>query len=121
MKAIICRELGSPHVLRLEELASQNLLANEVRIQIRAAAINFPDILMVAGKYQHKPSLPFVPGFEVAGEIVETMQDCVAFKVGDRVMATMRTGGYAEECVVPTDAVRHIPTPFDFPRLPRSK
>ena len=116
MKAIICRELGSPNVLRLEELSSQNLVAHEVRIQIRAAAINFPDILMVAGKYQHKPSLPFVPGFEVAGEIVETMQDCIAFKVGDRVMATMRTGGYAEECVVPTDAVRHIPTPFDFPQ-----
>ena len=70
MKAIICRELGAPSVLRLEERPIQNLSTDGVRIRVRAAGINFPDILMVAGKYQHKPALPFVPGFEIYGEVV---------------------------------------------------
>mgnify|MGYP001320862245 FL=1 len=114
MKAIICRNLGAPSVLRLEEHPTQHLSTDDIRIQVRAAGINFPDILMVAGKYQHNPPLPFVPGFEVAGEIIETGESCVSFKVGERVMATMRTGGYAEECVVKTAAVRHMPAPFNF-------
>ena len=114
MKAIICRELGAPSVLRLEERPIQNLSTDGVRIRVRAAGINFPDILMVAGKYQHKPALPFVPGCEISGEVVETGPECVAFKSGDRVMASMRTGGYAEECVIASEAVRHMPIPFDF-------
>ena len=114
MKAILCRELGTPSVLRLEERPTQILSTGDVRIRVRAAGINFPDILMVAGKYQHKPALPFVPGFEISGEVVETGPGCVSFKAGDKVMASMRTGGYAEECVVTGGAVRHMPTPFDF-------
>ena len=114
MKAIICRSLGAPSILRLEEQPIQNISADDVRIKVRAAGINFPDILMVAGTYQHKPSLPFVPGFEIAGEIIEIGENCSAFKVGERVLASMRTGGYAEECVVNVTAIQHMPTSFNF-------
>ena len=114
MKAIICRKLGPPSVLRLEEQPTQHISADDIRIRVRAAGVNFPDILMVAGTYQHKPSLPFVPGFEIAGEIMEIGNNCTSLQLGERVMASMRTGGYAEECTVKLTAIQHMPTSFDF-------
>ncbi len=114
MKAMVCRNLGAPTSLRHVEWPTQSLLRGCVRIKTRAAGINFPDILMVAGKYQHKPPLPFIPGFEVSGKIIEVSEGCEEFKVGDSVMASMRSGGYAEECIAPTSAVHKLPTGFDF-------
>ena len=70
-KAVVCRELGPPENLRLETFASVPLAPGQVRIAIRAAGINFPDILMAAGEYQLKPPLPFTPGVEAAGDVVE--------------------------------------------------
>ena len=95
MKAIVCRRLGPPSVLRLEQIARPALAANQVRVRLRASAINFPDILMVAGGYQHKPPLPFVPGFEAAGEIIELGAEVADRALGDRVIVRLRTGGYA--------------------------
>ena len=66
MRAVVCRELGPPECLRLETFPAKPLGAGEVRVAIRAAGINFPDILMVAGEYQLKPDLPFTPGVEAA-------------------------------------------------------
>ncbi len=86
------RELGGPDSLRFEDFEPTELLNGDVRIAVRAAAINFPDVLMIAGTYQVKPELPFVPGVEVSGEVVAAPAGS-RFKPGDRVMAMIETGG----------------------------
>ena len=70
-KAVVCRELGQPETLRIEESASLPLQPGQLRVRIRAAGINFPDILMAAGEYQLKPELPFTPGMEAAGDLAD--------------------------------------------------
>lgn len=113
-KAIICRELGPPEMLRLEEFASQPLRAGQVRVRLRAAGINFPDILMAAGDYQLKPELPFTPGMEAAGDVSEIASDVVGMAVGDRVIVKLRFGGYAEEVVVSPAQLTPLPSTFDY-------
>ncbi|MBT3334632.1 MAG: alcohol dehydrogenase catalytic domain-containing protein, partial [Rhodospirillaceae bacterium] len=71
MRAIVCRELGPLSVLNLEDLPEPDLGPGQVRIKVNATGINFPDILTVEGVYQHKPPLPFIAGFETAGEVIE--------------------------------------------------
>jgi NADPH:quinone reductase len=90
-KAVVCRELGPPESLRLETFASAPLAPGQVRVAIRAAGINFPDILMAAGEYQLKPPLPFTPGVEAAGDVVE-VNAAEGVAVGDRVIVKMRHG-----------------------------
>src|SRR5271154_5008630 len=99
-KAVVCRELGPPERLRLESFASKPLAPGQVRVAIRAAGINFPDILMAAGEYQLKPELPFTPGVEAAGDVVEVNGAAKGVAVGDRVIVKLRHGGYADEAVV---------------------
>src|SRR5579872_3365021 len=84
-KQIVCRELGPPERLRLETFTSRKLAKGEVR----AAGINFPDILMVAGEYQLKPDLPFTPGVEAAGIVTEIADGAGGVKLGDRVIVRM--------------------------------
>src|ERR1041385_6543810 len=95
-KAVVCRELGPPEKLRLEHFASAPLPPGHVRVAIHAAGINFPDILMAAGEYQLKPELPFIPGVEAAGEVVEVERAVQGATVGDRVIVKLRHGDYAE-------------------------
>ena len=114
IKAIVCRRLGPPSVLRLEEVARPALAANYVRVRLRASAVNFPDLLMVAGAYQHKPPLPFVPGFEAAGEIIELGAEVTDRALGDRVIVRLMTGGYAEEAVAPAESLLPLPANFNF-------
>jgi NADPH2:quinone reductase len=85
-----------------------------VRIAVRAAGINFPDILMVAGQYQLKPELPFTPGVEAAGEVTEIGEGVADVAVGDRVMVKMRHGAYADEVVVAPSQLTPLPPNFDF-------
>lgn len=113
-KAVICRTLGPPTVLRTETIPEAPVGDGQLRIAVKAAGVNFPDILMVAGGHQHKPPLPFIPGLEVAGEIAEIGPAVTGFAVGDRVMASVRTGGYADQVVAPATAVWPLPQPFDF-------
>lgn len=113
-KAIVCRELGSPETLRLEEFPSQPLEPGQVRVRIRAAGINFPDILMAAGEYQLKPELPFTPGMEAAGDISEVAAGVTGFTPGDRVIVKLRFGGYAEEVVVMPSQLTPLPSTFDY-------
>src|SRR5262249_59818109 len=95
-KAVVCRELGPPGRLRLETFASKPLAPGQVRVAIRAAGINFPDILMAAGEYQLKPELPFTPGMEAAGDVIEVNgADGVA--VGDRGIVKLRPGRLNDE------------------------
>ena len=114
IKAIVCRRLGPPSVLRLEEVARPALAADQVRVRLHASAVNFPDLLMVAGGYQHKPPLPFVPGFEAAGEIIELGAEVADRALGDRVIVRLMTGGYAEEAVAPAASVLPLPANFSF-------
>ena len=115
MKAIRCREWGTPDVLRLEEAESASLKPHQVRIRVRAAGVNFADSLMVGGTYQVKPPFPFTPGLEAAGEIVETGSTVDGLQAGQRVLAVLRNGGgYAEEIVLDAAAVVPIPDAMDF-------
>src|SRR5258708_23837048 len=95
-KAVVCRELGPPESLRLETFPSAPLAPGQVRVAIRAAGINFPDVLMAAGEYQLKPELPFTPGMESAGDVVE-VNGAAGIAVGDRVIVKLRHGGYPPE------------------------
>ncbi len=112
-KAVVCRELGPPERLRLETFASSPLKPGEVRVAVRAAGINFPDILMAAGEYQLKPELPFTPGVEAAGEVVE-VDSVSGIAVGDRVIVKMRHGAYADEAVVTPSQLTPMPSTFDY-------
>jgi NADPH:quinone reductase len=113
MKAVVCRELGPPENLRLETFASKPLASGEVRIGVRAAGINFPDILMAAGEYQLKPELPFTPGVEATGVVTEIADGVSGIAVGDRVIVKMRHGAYAEEVVVKPSQLTRLPANFD--------
>ncbi|GLH80561.1 NADPH:quinone oxidoreductase [Bradyrhizobium sp. SSBR45G] len=113
-KIVMCRELGSPESLRLEEIPSVPLKAGEVRVAIRAAGINFPDVLMVAGEYQLKPPLPFTPGVEAAGDVVEADAAARGVVVGDKVIVKMRHGAYCSEAVVTPAQLTPMPSTFDY-------
>jgi len=113
-RAVVCRELGPPERLRLEYSASQPLREREVRVAIRAAGINFPDILMVAGEYQLKPELPFTPGVEAAGDVTEVGAAAQGAAVGDRVIVRMRHGAYTDEAVVAPSQLTPLPQNFDY-------
>jgi NADPH:quinone reductase len=113
-KAIVCRELGPPESLGLEEFTSVPLVQGQVRVAVRAAGINFPDILMVAGEYQLKPPLPFTPGVEAAGDVIEVDGAAHGFAVGDKVIIKLRHGGYTDEIVVTPSQLAALPSTFDY-------
>jgi NADPH2:quinone reductase len=100
--------------LRLRHLARAALSADGVRIAVKTAGLNLPDVLMIRGAYQHKPAIPFVPGLEVAGEVTELGTGVRGFTVGDAVMAQLRTGGYAEEAVADAARVQRLPDRFSL-------
>ncbi|HEY4834749.1 MAG TPA: NADPH:quinone oxidoreductase family protein [Bradyrhizobium sp.] len=112
-KAVICRELGPPERLRLETFVTAPLASGQVRVAIHAAGINFPDILMAAGEYQLKPELPFTPGVEAAGDVIE-VDGAPGIAVGDKVIVKMRHGAYADEAVVTPSQLAPLPSTFDY-------
>ena len=85
----------------------------EVLVRVRAASLNFPDLLMTQGKYQFKPEVPFTSGLEMAGEVVEADADS-GFAVGDPVMGGAKTGGFAEYIALPAYVLKPVPGAFDF-------
>ncbi len=99
MKAMICRQWGGPEDLRLEDVERPPLAAGQVRIAVRAAGVSFAATLVIAGKYQRKPPLPFAPGTEISGVVIEADPACRRLKVGDEVVAVLDWGGLAEEAV----------------------
>ena len=114
MKAVLCKAYGPPDSLVLEEAPSPKPDQGQVVITVKAAGVNFPDLLMIQNKYQFRPPLPFSPGGEVAGIVKELGAGVTNVKVGDRVIASTGFGGYAEETLAP--AARCIPFPrnMDF-------
>ena len=109
MRAVRCRGWGGTADLRIEEIDPPELTPGSVRIAVRAAGVNFADTLIIAGQYQTKPPLPFTPGFEVAGEVVACADDVTRVQPGDRVLAVVDWGGFAEDVVAPESAVHALP------------
>jgi NADPH2:quinone reductase len=114
MRAIQVRELGDPRALTVSEVAAPAPGAGEVAIAVHAAGVNFPDALMVLGKYQTKPPLPFVLGVEVAGVVTAVGEGVGDLRVGDRVAALPKTGGFAEETTARASATIPLPDGIDF-------
>ena len=114
MKAILCKQFGLPESLIVEDIPSPKVNTAHVTISVKACGVNFPDTLIIQGKYQYRPDLPFSPGAEVAGIVKEVGPDVVDIAVGDRVFAFIRSGGFSEEVLVPADKVFHIPEKMDF-------
>src|SRR5438132_9536228 len=115
VKAVLCKQYGPPETLVVEELPSPRAGPGEAVVSVKAASVNFPDVLIIQNKYQFKPPLPFSPGSELAGVVKEVASDVVNFKPGDRVIAFTTYGAFAEE--VKTEASRILPIPegMDYP------
>lgn len=111
-RAVVCDTLGPPEQLMLRLLSRPQLQARQVRVAVRAAGINYPDVLMVQGLYQHKPDLPFVPGLEASGEIIELGDGVTDLAIGARVIVRLRTGAFAEEAVVSAADVWPLPSGY---------
>jgi len=118
MKAVLCKEYGLPGKLVIEDVPSPKPGNGQVVVSVKACGVNFPDTLIIQGKYQFKPEMPFSPGGEVAGVIKEIGQGVTRVKPGDRVIAFNTWGGFAEEMVV--DADRTIPMPASMDFVPAS-
>jgi len=115
MRAVLCETLGDPSVLKIVDLPVPAPKTGEVLIRVRAAALNFPDVLMVAGGYQHKPALPFIPGMEAAGEIAALGDGVTGWAVGERVIFGKRPGCFAEYVAAPAEALSmKVPEGWSF-------
>lgn len=114
MKAILCKTFGTPHDLVLEDIDAPTMSDRQVRIEVSACGVNFPDVLMIAGKYQLQPPMPFSPGAEISGTIVEAGSKVTHLKPGQRVLALCGHGGMAEQATVDANAVIPIPDCMDF-------
>src|SRR5262250_548640 len=102
MRAIVCEELGGPERLVLREVPSPTAGPGQVKVALRARGVSFVDLLMIAGQYQVKRELPFIPGSEAAGVVLEAGAEVEHVKPGDRVLVP---GGFAEETVVAVQRV----------------
>ena len=114
MKALMCNAFGPPEALVLQEVASPSPGPKQVVIHVKAAGVNFPDGLMVQGKYQFKPPLPFVPGCELAGLVKAVGEGVTHVRAGDAVLALMVGGAFAEEALAPAETVIPLPAGVDF-------
>jgi NADPH2:quinone reductase len=114
MRALVCREYGSPDDLVIEERDDPIAGRGEILVDIKAAGLNFPDVLLVGGQYQVKTPPPFIPGHEAAGIVAAVGEGADRFAVGDRVIITPPTGAFAERCAVPEPLAMPIPEGLDF-------
>ncbi len=116
MRAVVVREVGDPDKVTVEELPDPVPGAGEVAIDMKAAAVNFPDLLTVEGKYQLIPPVPFTPGKEGAGVVATLGEGVTGLKPGDRVMVQVEFGSYAGRIVAPAENCFPIPDGMDFPQ-----
>src|SRR2546429_2652395 len=114
MKAVLCKAFGPPESLAIEEGEPLKPGKGQVVISVKACGVNFPDTLIIQGKYQSKPPFPFIPGSEVAGVVKELGEGVVTFNVGTRVMAYIGIGGFAEEVVADASQIIPMPHALDF-------
>ena len=109
MKAVRCHAWGPPESLVVEELPALHPQAGEVLIEVDAASVNYPDVLLIQGKYQLRPELPFTPGTEIAGTVSALGEGVTSVKVGAKVIAFVGLGGFAEQAVAPEGKLIPIP------------
>ncbi|HWH47929.1 MAG TPA: NADPH:quinone oxidoreductase family protein [Burkholderiales bacterium] len=114
MKAVLCKELGMPDRLVVEDVPSPKPAQGQVVVSVKACGVNFPDTLIIQGKYQFKPELPFSPGGEVSGIVKEVGEGVSRVKPGDRVIAFNTWGGFAEEIAVDAERTISMPAGMDF-------
>ena len=114
MKAYVCREFGPVESHKVEEIADPRAEAGQVVVDVKAAGVSFPDVLIVQGKYQFQPPFPFSPGGEIAGIISEVGEGVVDWKIGDRVIAMTGNGGIAEKVVAFEMTLMPLPETMDF-------
>ncbi len=114
MRALVCNAYGPPDTLAIEDRPTPDIGDAQILVDVHAAGVNFPDILVIAGQYQVKTEPPFVPGNEAAGVVSAIGKDVTRFKVGDKVIVMPRGGAFAEQCVA--DEVLSMPLPegLDF-------
>jgi NADPH:quinone reductase len=113
MRAVVCRSYGTPDDLVIEDVAEPVPGPGQLLVRVHAAAVNFPDVLLIAGKYQIKIPVPFTPGSELAGEVLAVGAD-VPFRPGQRVFASTPIGAFAEQALLYAPAVAEIPDNVDF-------
>ena len=114
MKAVLCKEYGPPESLVVEDVPAAKAGKGEVVVAVKACSVNFPDTLIIQGKYQFKPPMPFSPGSDVTGTITAVGEGVTRAKVGDRVLASMAWGGFADEVVASEDKLTPLPDGLDF-------
>ena len=114
MRALVCKEYGPPESLVIEELDDPVPGDGQILVDVAAAGINFPDILVVAGTYQVKTPLPFVPGNEAAGTVAAVGKGVTRFAVGDKVVITTRGGAFAEKCVADEHSSAPLPNALNM-------
>ncbi|HCI80475.1 MAG TPA: NADPH:quinone oxidoreductase [Ktedonobacter sp.] len=114
MKALLCKQYGPPEQLVLENIALPEPGEGQVGIQVKGCGVNFPDTLIIQGKYQFKPEMPFVPGSDVAGIVTRVGPGVTRTKVGDAVFGVLGWGGFAEEVVADESKLIPLPPNFDF-------
>jgi len=114
MKAVLCKQFGPPESLVVENLPSPVPGAGETVVSVKAASVNFPDVLIIQNKYQYKPPLPFSPGSELSGVIKSVGEGVKGFKIGDKVIAFTTYGAFAEEVKVEAGRLVPMPEGMDF-------
>lgn len=114
MKAVLCKEYGPPEKLSVEDVAELKPGKGQVVVTVKACGVNFPDALIIQGKYQMKPPFPFSPGSEIAGVVKEVGEGVSSVKPGDRVIAFTFYGGYAEEVLAEAAQLTPMPPGLDF-------
>jgi len=114
MRAVRCKTWGGPETLVVEDVPAPRAGAGAVVVDVKAAGVNFPDVLMIQGRYQIRPQLPFTPGVELAGIVKETGSGVTHVKPGDAVVANVEFGAFAEQCVVPEARLVPLPRGVDF-------
>ncbi|MCP4815388.1 MAG: alcohol dehydrogenase catalytic domain-containing protein, partial [Planctomycetaceae bacterium] len=114
MRAWKCVTWGGPNHLKLGNVPDPECGAGQVEIMVNACGVNFADLLLISGRYQVRPELPFVPGMEVAGRITRVGEGCEMFSVGDKAAAYVKHGGYADRVVAPIAQVVKIPESISF-------
>lgn len=114
MKAVVCDAFGPPESLQIKDMPSPQVSRGTVKIRVRAAGVNFPDTLIIQGKYQFKPAFPFSPGGEVSGEVIEIGEDVSRIKVGDKVIGMTLHGGFAEEVIVTAISCYAMPDSMSY-------
>lgn len=114
MKALLCTRMSAPEDLEFADIAEPTAGSGEVIVRVRAAALNFFDTLIIAGKYQHKPPFPFSPAAEFAGEIESVGPNVTEFAAGDRVIGNIGWGAAREKIAVKADILAPMPPNLDF-------